>query len=322
MSNLNETATWEPGIYQLEKEDLVQGGPDGIDNVQAKQLGNRTLYLKDMIELTIDEMANHLADADPHQKYALETNIQKSTHISSSAGGTSDAITGVYVPSIIALANGMTLYVRAASKNATTAPTFTPSVGTIPAKAIVKGAGTSLVAGDIAGAGHWLELKYDNAIDKWVLQNPATGIVAAQSQQPGEVCYFARSTAPTGFLKANGAAISRTTYSALFAAIGVTFGAGDGATTFNIPDLRGEFIRGVDDSRGVDRGRIFGEIQSDLLKSHTHSLPIVGYGSRKFDNSTGTGYGSESVVTYPSTDATGGEETRPRNVALLACIKY
>ena len=50
MANLAETSTWEPGIYQLEEEDLVQGGPDGIDNTQAKQLANRTQYLKQLIE--------------------------------------------------------------------------------------------------------------------------------------------------------------------------------------------------------------------------------------------------------------------------------
>lgn len=50
MANLNENANWEPGIYQLELEDPVIGGPDGIDNLQAKQLANRTLYLKKQIE--------------------------------------------------------------------------------------------------------------------------------------------------------------------------------------------------------------------------------------------------------------------------------
>lgn len=72
MANLNETPTWEPGVYQLEEEDLVQGGPDGIDNAQAKQLGNRTQYLKQQIEAAIGEMADHLVAADPHTQYATE----------------------------------------------------------------------------------------------------------------------------------------------------------------------------------------------------------------------------------------------------------
>lgn len=87
-------------------------------------------------------------------------------------GGTADAITGSYTPGITALTNGMTLYVRAASANATTTPTFTPASGSIAAKAIVKGNGLELKAGDIAGEGHWLELMYDESLGKWVLLNP------------------------------------------------------------------------------------------------------------------------------------------------------
>lgn len=101
----------------------------------------------------------------------------------SAAGGTADAITGSYTPGISALTNGMTLYVRAGSANATTTPTFTPASGTIAAKTIVKGAGAALAAGDIAGGGHWIELQYDATLDKWVLLNPATGVSSQQVKQ-------------------------------------------------------------------------------------------------------------------------------------------
>ena len=142
----------------------------------------------------------------------------------------------------------------------------------------------------------------------------------ALGQQPGEVCYFARNTAPTGFLKANGAAVSRTTYAALFSAIGTTFGVGDGSTTFNVPELRGEFIRCWDDARGIDSGRSFGTAQTDGFKSHTHTQQANAGGG------AGSGYMSGSVNVNNSnggqTLATGGTETRPRNVALLACIKF
>lgn len=141
--------------------------------------------------------------------------------------------------------------------------------------------------------------------------------------QPGAVVYFARNTAPTGWLKANGAAVSRTAYAALFSAIGTTFGAGDGFNTFNLPDLRGEFLRGWDDGRGVDAGRTFGSYQADELRSHKHGFDQAG-----FDN---TGVGHPHRITYddgaPYNGATvsmftGGAETRPRNRALLACIKF
>jgi microcystin-dependent protein len=55
------------------------------------------------------------------------------------------------------------------------------------------------------------------------------------------VQFYAADTAPAGWVKANGAALSRTTYAELFAAIGTTFGAGNGSTTFNLPYMRGEF---------------------------------------------------------------------------------
>lgn len=147
----------------------------------------------------------------------------------------------------------------------------------------------------------------------------ALAAIGVQLSPPGQVGAFARSTAPTGWLKANGSAVSRTTYNALFAAIGTTFGAGDGSTTFNLPDLRGEFVRGLDDGRGVDAGRVIGSAQADELESHTHtatySNSVTGGGIYFAGSPTA---GSSSAVAISST---GGAETRPRNVALLYCIK-
>ncbi len=136
----------------------------------------------------------------------------------------------------------------------------------------------------------------------------------------GSVIYHAANTPPTDFIKANGAAVSRTTYSDLFAAIGETYGAGDGSTTFLVPDLRGEFLRGWDDSRGIDSGRSFGSAQADELKSHTH--PIFGRTSITSGSSNIGGVGGTSQTNSTASGATGGTETRPRNIALLACIKY
>jgi microcystin-dependent protein len=141
----------------------------------------------------------------------------------------------------------------------------------------------------------------------------------------GSVIYHAANTAPTGFLKANGAAVSRSTYSALFTAIGTTFGSGDGSSTFNVPDLRGEFPRGWDDSRGIDSGRSFGSAQADELKSHLHQAAtysnIVGWSGTSPGNVFSNNFSYQSAGS-PNTGSTGGSETRPRNIALLACIKY
>ncbi len=112
-------------------------------------------------------------------------------------------------------------------------------------------------------------------MDSGLTYNPATNLLSAtvtsDINEVGKVVAFARSSAPSGFLKCNGAAVSRTTYAALYAAIGTTFGSGDGSTTFNVPDLRGEFVRGWDDARGIDSGRTFGSWQDGQNVSHTHS---------------------------------------------------
>lgn len=94
------------------------------------------------------------------------------------AGGTSDDLTANFTPDVT-LTNGTTVLVRALSANTTTTPTFSPD--SLTAKPIVKGNNLALVAGDIAGAGHWLELTYDSLLDKWVLQNPYNSLVTASS---------------------------------------------------------------------------------------------------------------------------------------------
>lgn len=160
----------------------------------------------------------------------------------------------------------------------------------------------------------------------------------------GQVGFFAMSSAPAGWLKANGAAVSRTTYATLFAAINTTFGAGDGSTTFNLPDLRGEFLRALDDSRGVDASRALGSAQTQNLPNFRLRLPIGWDASSIFgwsDANFQPIFGNEVVanaarVTVACTTSTNSVrvgytdaaplgvsgELRPRNVALLACIKY
>lgn len=146
----------------------------------------------------------------------------------------------------------------------------------------------------------------------------AVNSAVSAAMPSGAVLPFAMSSAPTGWLKCGGQAVSRTTYASLFAAIGTTFGTGDGSTTFALPDLRGEFVRGWDDGRGVDTGRTFGSFQNDEFESHTHSISHY-YESNNSGSNIAGGSGS-STVSW-STNATGGSETRPRNIALLYCIK-
>ncbi|QDP49094.1 phage tail protein [Hyphomonas sp.] len=151
-------------------------------------------------------------------------------------------------------------------------------------------------------------------------QLDSDGLLSASVTFPvGIPFWWPANTPPSWALECDGAAISRTTYADLFAVIGTTFGAGDGSTTFNLPDLRGEFIRGWDNGRGVDGSRVFGSAQSDEVKSHSHgyhtNVGAFAAGGAAQLNFNGAG----SAV---STNAFGGSETRPRNIALLACIKY
>ncbi len=96
----------------------------------------------------------------------------------------------------------------------------------------------------------------------------------------GSVFNLATTTVPSGYLECNGAAISRSTYAALFATIATTWGSGDGSSTFNLPDLRGQFVRGwANNKTGTgDDGRSFASTQSDQNKSHTHTTSITDTG--------------------------------------------
>ena len=154
----------------------------------------------------------------------------------------------------------------------------------------------------------------------------------------GAVMNFAQSTAPTGWLKANGQLISRATYASLFSAIGTTYGAGDGTTTFKVPDLRGEFVRGWDDSRGVDTGRSLGSLQSWAIENIIGVLTYISETWAQNGVATGpftkqTGFSATKTPSDVDSSDTGqitfdasaavqtSTETRPRNVALLYCIK-
>src|ERR1700679_295804 len=217
----------------------------------------------------------------------------------------------------------------------------------------------------------------------------ADAATALQLAPPGMFGLFATPNTPAGWLRMNGAALSRLTYSALYGAIGTMYGAPTGST-FAIPDVRGEFIRCLDDGRGVDPGRGIGNWQNDAFRSHWHGGTALFVGDHTHGASAWTdvqGWHGHAVVdnghyhgtnglvsnipgpdvhmggtpantlvinyTNPATsnigiagdglhahnvgvsigaagghqhaiqtDWQGGTETRPRNIALLACIKY
>ena len=159
-----------------------------------------------------------------------------------------------------------------------------------------------------------------------VPQFTATGTIEDSGKNPdqlgspaGTVSAFAGTSEPDGYFFCDGQEVNRATNSELFSAIGTTFGSGDGSTTFNVPDLRGEFIRGWDSGRGVDSGRSFGSFQQDEFKAHNHTYTEPS--PPQNDLNIGVENASLSRNTGQTTSTEGGDETRPRNVALNYIIK-
>lgn len=147
----------------------------------------------------------------------------------------------------------------------------------------------------------------------------------------GGVIGFAMNSAPQGWLSANGSAVSRVTYARLFSRIGTIYGSGDGSTTFNLPDYRGEFIRGWDNGRGVDSGRAFGSWQKGSVIVGDDGVAGINVASYNVADKTIVGLDLGGSETYQISTATGLSElrgntfygyARPRNYALLYCIKF
>nr|DAT66291.1 MAG TPA: Baseplate wedge protein [Caudoviricetes sp.] len=157
------------------------------------------------------------------------------------AGGTADAIKALFNPPIIELKNGLKVSIRTTAANTSTEPYL--QIENFEACPIVKNINQPLSAGDISGEGYWIDCQFDEVNRKWILQNPAKGIMPT-GVPVGTIIHFAASAPPQGYLKADGSAVSRETYPDLFAVIGTAFGQGDGTSTFNLPDLINRFAQG------------------------------------------------------------------------------
>ncbi len=166
------------------------------------------------------------------------------------------------------------------------------------------------------------------------------GLVAAASVIPSGLMMVAPFQGGlSGWLVCDGAAVSRTTYARLFGVIGTTWGAGDGTTTFNLPQTGGQFLRGWTSTQTVDTGRTFASTQTDAFQGHRHtplgtSTGGLQYGFNVWSTSTGnnhgapTGSGSTTEVTTGNavTDTGNGvprtaSETRPTNISVQWLIK-
>ena len=145
----------------------------------------------------------------------------------------------------------------------------------------------------------------------------------------GAIMAFAMNSAPSGWLACNGSTINRVTYARLFAAISTLYGAGNGTSTFRLPDLRGYFVRGYgeDDGSGA-----FGAKQADAFQNFTGTVSIDAFikgtgvfqedsNSQNYIDNTGATDTGSKVTFDPSTVARTSNETRPKNIAMLYCIK-
>lgn len=153
------------------------------------------------------------------------------------------------------------------------------------------------------------------------------------SEIAGMVAFFAYATVPAGWLRADGRAVSRTTYAGLFSVIGTTYGNGDGSTTFNLPDMRDSFPRAH--HYGLNGNtRAFGSFQDFAIENITgyfggddrlQQNPHGGcFTTEKHGGGNGSSGGGTPGRVYfdASLSVKTANETRPRNVSLQACIKY
>ena len=319
MANLSEMSRWEAGIYQWETSDPVQGGPNGIDNRPTRELANRTRWLYDelgRVKARMDDPNFYKSITVSDSKALFDAN----NYLQIGADAAGGYIRNKKTNKGIQIKNDGTLQYDGSDIITARKVSHSPddyTVATVPSSfALNKAFDNSIKRGGaigLGGAAHQIAIGWDTPGLVAKVDNNVMNV----GVPVGTVAYFAQDVPPFGWLKANGAAVSRTVYANLFAAIGERYGRGDGRTTFNLPDLRGEFIRSWDDGRAIDRNRALGSWQADEFRSHSHGIGV----NRMSDTDRGSNSSTVSVDTVGQTDPAGGIETRPRNIALLACIK-
>ena len=191
---------------------------------------------------------------------------------------------------------------------------------------------------------------YNTDLNEWELDTGTVWIVLASSTPSGIILAFGGTIIPVGYLTCDGSAVSRTTYANLFAAIGIAHGSGDGSTTFNIPDYRGQFLRGVDTGAGRDpdsgsrtsmnsggnAGDAVGSVQAGATAKNGLAVTIVDPSHQHSNGATDSGVGAGSggsgfhLTNFTSTGISptgitatiaGDHETRPTNAYVNWIIK-
>lgn len=325
--------------------------------------GNTARFPENMQFRAVNDAARELE--------AMIAREKRDTNMSLAASGSSNAFAITTNQTITSYYDNLVLGFTA---NHSITGAATLNVNGLGAKSITAQDGSSLGRNDIVSGQKVLVVYKTSSGGFQIVGGRVAGSsadVLARIVKAGTVMAWPAATAPAGWLECNGAAISRTTYAELFAAIGTTYGAGDGSTTFNLPDYRGEFLRGFANgsSNDPDRatrtnrgdgttGDAVGTKQSGETEAHTHaaSLTVAATGSTSMapDHvhsygipATSVFYGAGgsgtvwSSTTTPTTSGpagahthtvsvTGtaagttnpsiGDETRPRNIAVMWII--
>ncbi|AEZ45140.1 TPA: tail fiber protein [Salmonella enterica subsp. enterica serovar Typhi] len=320
MANLPETPQWESGIYQIEVSDPVLGGPDGISNRQAKQLASRTSYLKQKVEKSGTDLAAHIAAVDPHTQYA--------TKASPTFTGTPTAPTPANGDNSKKLAT-TEFVAKALAALAGSAP---ETLDTLKELADALGNDPNFATTVLNKLAEKLAKDQNGAdIPEPALFVKNLGLGEGSALPVGVPVPWPSATLPEGWLKCNGAAFSSEMYPKLAKAYPAN----------KLPDLRGEFIRGWDDGRGIDAARALLSIQNGMLEKHRHIVVANdGYDTKDewelatiFKKTYTQGRGLDatntggSLIPSPTLHSrgsignTGGSETRPRNIAFNYIVR-
>ncbi|MBE2986657.1 tail fiber protein [Campylobacter sp. RM12920] len=248
--NLTEKAEWTDGIYQLETTDPVVGGADGVSNKQAKQLANRTAYLKAEVLKLLEQLnsANNALNSkrditDSYNK--IEVNALLDTKLD-----------------------------------------------------ITATAADSLKLGGVKA-------------ERYALKSEISDGLKIGSY----LLWSSESVTPSGFLVCDGRTLAKAEYAELFNVIGYTYG-GSGES-FNIPTFNdGRFMRSI----GGNAARL-GELQTDEIKSHLHTIPGQVLAFYAAGNGIAVAYGATNTNGNTETKTYGGNETRPLNSSVVVLIK-
>jgi len=302
-------------VYNL-FEDALTGGTYVNANFSANltygtATGNRTISTSATI--TTGTIPNLTAGTTTSTAATITTAL-----IPTLTAGTTTSTAGIFTSGTIATLNSTTGTIGKLST--TLAGDFTISQGTGTF-------GTSGVTAGTYGTNTAIPIISVNA--KGIITTVSTTSVSGTVT--GSIIAWTTGTVPSGYLHCDGSAIDRTVYATLLGVISTTYGTGNGSTTFNIPDYRGQFLRGFANGQATDpdrstrtnrgdgtTGDAVGTKQLDEFESHTHLGSVYSY----YIGANG-GYGYVSGTNQATaTSASGGNETRPTNISVMWCIKF